>query len=479
MTEPLFEPGRVVATPGALDALEAKGNYLVFSFLHKGRQPPADAASISQSTQEGERAMKKARWFTLALALGLLVPLLAVPEGKLAQPVSAGRNAAVMQAPLLGPFIEIWNDTPDNLNPAVAYNSLHDEYLAVWENDRGATRDIYARRVASDGTVKSWFSVASWPNKWNWLPDVAYSPVQDEYLIVYAYNVSSTDYDLWARRVKWDGSWMSAEFPINRDADKQWYPAVAYNSTNDEYLVVYENYWAGGLRDIAAQRVKASDGSLLSWANIATAPGQVRRLPDVAYNAARNEYLIAYTYQHSPTDGDIYGKVASANLGTLSSEIHLVDNALDQDTVALATGPGEYLAVWEDGPSPTHRTIYGRRVSGAGTLHPFVPIIDLSGEACVEPDLAYGTVYGYLVSWRWAGGDHVNGRFVKPGQDSTWGDWFNIDSYVGSHRSPALACAPSGDCLVVEEDKPGGDYEIRGRFVTPYRVYLPIVLKNH
>jgi hypothetical protein len=427
--------------------------------------------------------MKKTRCFKLALTLVLLMPFVAALAGGLTQSAKAGKEPGVSQAPPLGPFIDIWLDTVDNYNPALAYNSKHDEYLVVWENDRGATRDIYARRVAGDGTPLSQFTVVSNANKWNYLPDVAYSSAQDEYLIVYTYQFSASDYDIWARRVKWDGSWMSAEIAIDTNPDKQWYPAVAYNSQNHEYLVVYENYWAGGLRDIAAQRVRASDGVLLSWRNIATAPGTVRRLPDVAYNAARNEYLIAYTYQYQPTDGDIYGKVASFNLGTLGSEIHIVDNTYDQDGVALAASPNEYLAVWVDGPSSTHRTIYGRRVSGTGTLQPFIPIADHSGQACVEPAVAYGPFYGYLLTWRYIPTTSVwdvYGRYVKPGQNQAGGNEFAIDNGLYSQKSPALACGLSGDCLVAEEDNwPGGDYEVRGRFVTAQRVYLPLMLKSY
>ncbi|MGB5933949.1 MAG: hypothetical protein WBH57_12900 [Anaerolineae bacterium] len=438
--------------------------------------------------------MRKARWLAFFLALGLLLPLFGILGGRLARPASAGTSPAAISSPILGWFIDIWVDTVDNYNPAVAYNGLHDEYLVVWWNDRGATRDIYARRVGSDGTVKSWFSVVSNPNKWNWLPDVAYSPAQDEYLIVYAYNVTSTDYDLWARRIKWDGSWMSAEFPIDNDVDKDWYPALAYNSQNDEFLVVYEKYVSSTRRDIEAQRVRASDGVLLSWRNIAGVANQGRRLPDVAYNVTRNEYLIAYTMDPgiviTPTLGvqDIYGKVASANLGTLSSEIHICDDAYDQDSANVAAGPDEYLVVWEDGALGTSDyDIYGRRVSGAGTPQGAsggFPIAAATANLHVEPDVAYGAGYGYLVTWRYASGtssgNDLYGRHVMPGQDSATGNEFAIDSGADSQRSPALACAPSGDCLVVEEDNwPAGDYEIRGRFVMPHRVYLPMVLRNY
>jgi hypothetical protein len=453
--------------------------------------------------------MKKSRRFALCLALGLGVVTLAIEGGTtyaaptaktpgppdetgLTHPTSATVEGTAMQAPpLAAQFISITDDTIDNYNPAVAYNSRHDEYLVVWENDRGATRDIYAQRVAGDGTLKSWFTIVHNANKWNYLPDVAYNPVQDEYLIVYTYQVNTDDYDIWARRVKWNGADLDQppyqEFAINIDSGKQWYPAVTYNIHNNEYLVVYENYWSSTLRDIAAQRVAGmagggtGGGELLSWRNIATAPNTIRRLPDVAYNEARNEYLIAYTYQHtSATDGDIYGKIASFNLGTLSSEIHIVDNTVGQDGVALAAGPDEYLAVWNDSGG---NTIYGRRVTGTGDTSSYIPLATDSGQTHVEPDVAYGSVYGYLITWRYASsgasGDDVYGRFVRPGQDTAWGERFAIDGGSYSQRSPALACGARGDCLVVEEDNwPGDDYEIRGRFVLAYHVYLPLVLRD-
>ena len=131
---------------------------------------------------------------------------LALPASGLARPASEKASPATLLSPILGSFISIWEDTVNNYEPAVAYNSNHDEYLVVWYNDQGGgTWDIYAQRVAGDGTLLSNFTIATNAGKMNWQPDVAYNPVQDEYLIVYTYEVSSTDYDIWARRVKWDG----------------------------------------------------------------------------------------------------------------------------------------------------------------------------------------------------------------------------------------------------------------------------------
>lgn len=431
--------------------------------------------------------MRKACWFTLVFTLGLLGALVAIPGEGLAGPVSTKGGPADTRSAILDPFINIWEDGVDNLTPAVAYNSRHDEYLVVWYNQQGpATWDIYARRVGGDGTLLSWFAVASDAGYRNWQPDVAYSPEQDEYLVVYTYEPAPDDYDIWARRISWNGDWMGPELPINTDVDKQWNPTVAYSSQNDEYLVVYENWWGGGLRDIAAQRVRASDGQLLSWRNIATGAGEERVFPDVAYNGARNEYLIIYTFDVG-SDGHIYGKVASANMGTLSSEIHICDDAYDQDFPSVAAGPDEYLVAWEDGIWGTDDyDIYGRRVSGDGVPQGPAGGFSVAAETAnlhVDPAVAYGLGYGYLVTWRYfdpgSSGQDVYGRYVMPGRNQAAGAAFEIDSGSDLQAYPALACDFAADCLVVEEDNwPGGDYEIRGRFVRPHHVYLPLTLRK-
>jgi hypothetical protein len=426
----------------------------------------------------------------LILLAGTSAPL-AAPGEVLRQ--SEGANPAA--APVFGPFVTIWEDNLDNLEPAVAYNTVHDEYLVVWYTKQGPnTWDIWARRVASDGSLKSWFNVATGAGK-RWEPAVAYSPVQDEYLVVYTHESGASDYDLFATRVRWDGTWKSAESVVVAPLGIQWTPAVAYNSQNDEYLVVYANVWASGVHDIAAQRV-AGDGTLLSWRNIASSPTDLRSIPDVAYNDARNEYLIAYSYMQGSifTQSDIYGKVASANLGDLSpQEIHICDNNRDQSRLAVAAGPDEYLVTWLDGVFGSGKDdVFARRLSGDGgvPLGPpdGFPIAQFPSDSNFSPDAAYSPLYGYVVAWHsWNATylEDVYANYVQAGQDQVAGLPFGMNGGMGSgQRNAAVACTPGGEFLVATEDNLDWttwtpvDYEIRGSFALPYRMYVPLVVRN-
>jgi hypothetical protein len=392
---------------------------------------------------------------------------------------------------MLGAFINVWLETGvDNLEPVIAHNSRHNEYLVVWTNTRsaGATKDIYARRVRGDGTVLSNFTISHNANFHNYEPDVAYSSTQDEYLVVWTYDSAVTASDIYGRRVNWDGSWMSSEFGLGRPdtSGKQHNPAVTYNPNADEYLVVWQNSWDGS-HDIDARRVRASDGASPSWANIVAGAGY-RSFPDVAHCPASNLYLIAYTYRPSSVSdpGDTYGKVASWNLGELSPEIHVCDDSNNQGRVAVVASANEYLAVWEDAPSVSTTEIYARRLSADGT--PLGPasgfwITGAPSRHDSIPSVAHGGGYGYFIAWqRYMGGLDFNvyGRYAMPGWDYGAGPEFTLDGDTQAQMAPAVACNTVGDCMMAEEDNnsAGGDFEIRGRLVWLYHIHVPLAIRN-
>jgi hypothetical protein len=89
---------------------------------------------------------------------------------------------------LLGPDVQISTpSTPgdaDRYKPAVAYNYIHHEYLVVWHNTwPGGHRDIYAQRVSESGKLLGpWFAISAGSND-RLQPAVAYNATNDEYLI--------------------------------------------------------------------------------------------------------------------------------------------------------------------------------------------------------------------------------------------------------------------------------------------------------
>ena len=102
----------------------------------------------------------------------------------------------------------------DRYKPGVAYNWVHDEYLVVWHNTwPDGHRDIYARRVSESGQLLSWFAVSTGPND-RIQPAVAYNATADEYLVVWMYDVNGDGsvYEIWGRTIAWNGAYQDPEF---------------------------------------------------------------------------------------------------------------------------------------------------------------------------------------------------------------------------------------------------------------------------
>ena len=424
------------------------------------------------------------------ILFGVMILLLLASSSALAQTetqdgLKLADDVTTLAAPPMSPFIYIRIDSLWNRNPSVAYNSKHNEFLVVWEEEiSGAEMAIYGRRISIDGkTIGNAFPIAHNPLKQHTLPDVAYSAKQDKYLVTYIIKQSPTDYDIAAQVVRWNGD-LGLGFFVDYDLDWDWYPAVAYNIQNDEFLVVWEkciSCQGGNRRDIEAQRIKASDWSLLSWRNIDGSANMIRRNPDVTYNAARNEYLIAYTrHSNISMDGDIYATRSDFNMSWLSAEIQITPSGYPpQDGVALAAGPDEYMAVWSENYG-TKSSIWARRVGGDGSLHSFFSLANDSGTYRFEPAVAFGDSGHYLVAWRHVGPTwDIFGRHVGAGKDSPEGPQFPIDDGAFNQKSPALACSPSGPCLEVQEDDfLGGSYDIMGRLVGYRRIHLPLTVRK-
>ena len=149
-------------------------------------------------------------------------------------------------------------------------------------------------------------------------------------------------------------------------------------------------------------------------------------MPDAAYNATRNEYLVAYTHDINAA-GTLYGikgKIVPADLSSIpSNEIR-------------------YVVTW--------------RLAHSGTWDVFARILK-AGE---------NTPSGgeFPISYIDYGGG--GGFFIADGQQ----------------KSPAVACGASGSCLVAYEDNccllnTGNDYEIRGKLLSANFLYLPLINK--
>jgi hypothetical protein len=292
--------------------------------------------------------------------------------------------------------------------PAVAHNYAHNEYMVVWENAwPGGGRDIYARRVSESGQILSWFCVTTGAND-RFRPALAYNATNDEYLVIWQREVSSGVYEVWGRIIAWNGSYLKPEFLIFSWSNRSFVaPRVAWNSCHNEYLVVWSaiNTGTGLNTDVACKRVLA-DGSMPYGHLIISNVGYPQEV-DIVYNVALDRYMVAWArHSGAATSYDIYGAFLNHTGAVITppGEFAIYSGPSDQTTPAVTTnGQNHYMVVWQhfdNSYSPGDWDVYGRLFQANGS--PVTGLFMLSNTTDDEmvPDVAAdGTAQQYLAVW--------------------------------------------------------------------------------
>ncbi len=221
---------------------------------------------------------------------------------------------------------------------------------------RGARAVREYKRAAVFGTGDCQVSVdGSW---WEAAADIAYSTASKEFLVVWQGT------GIRGQRIALNGTLLGTNFGIT-DTSYHRDPAVVYNPTNNEFMVVF-----GGADATSAfagfRRVAAGSGALLGTETLLNRAGAVY-IAEVAYNSATNQYLAAW-YQ-----GGTYGRLIDA-AGNLASNVVLLSTtvtAYDALGIDFNTASGTFMMVSHSTSSFQDGAV---ELSGAGAV-PDVPIV--------------------------------------------------------------------------------------------------------
>ena len=383
---------------------------------------------------------------------------------------------------VLDPQIVIWTDALLNTTGSVTFNPSQGEFMVGWTTDQDAfSRDIWARRVAPNGTVLDWFNVASVPNEIMEGPSIAFSPPHDEYLFAYTnwYQGTGGFADVQSRRVAWDGSMMSGVLTVTPGSAEHIHPSIAYNSRDDEYLVTYSNQWPIGLLDLYAQRVRAADGVLLSWNAVASDAVLSRLYSTVAYHpdayGGNGGYLIAYLTAPLTAGSSVRYKMTRSDLSDLftNPEIEVSNSAGMKFDPGLDAGAGGFLISWWE-VTPAGRQVRARRISVDG--NPLGPpeafaVSGLYDSLPTDPKLsvAYTHRESFLVLWNHENTspllDDIHGVLVSENLYSTIGVEFELSGGVEYISGPKASCSPGSECLIAYTWLTPSTFDVAGRIV--------------
>ncbi len=301
----------------------------------------------------------------------------------------------------------------DAVGPAVAYNVTNDEYLVVWQGDdvTDGEQEIFGQRIDAAtgeemGTNDFRLSDMGPDGDANFdavVPAVSYNTTNNEYLVVWQGDDVNGEQEIYGQRIDAaTGEEIDAnDFRLSDmgpDGDADFdavVPAVSYNVTNNEYLVVWQGDNNTGLlaedeQEIYGQRINAATGDeigvndfrLSAMGDDGDASLDALR-PAVSYNITNNTYFVVWHGDEivpgllGNDDFEIFGQRISAdasNITDILSKLRLSnmgDNAFPQfdatnSAISYNVNNNEYLVSWHgDNGNSTGQEIYVQRINAA------------------------------------------------------------------------------------------------------------------
>lgn len=345
--------------------------------------------------------LKKALIAAAATALALYVSTAARAAHRIsfdpqtAQHLLVHEKAGASDPDIVGQFIDIHgaplrtefaisDSTGTQTSPVVAYDSGNHRFLVVWQDDRTFNTtgfDIYSALVDTNGSVVSSASgsnfVLSDAAGGQTAPAVAYDSVNHQFLVVWQDDRNGPD--IHGRLVS--ASSLSSitagsAIVISNASGSQTLPAVAYDSTSQRFLVVWQDDRNGTGSAIYSQLV-SSNGSLFSGASdtnfiVSNATG-THTAPAVAYDSANQRFLIVWQDDGSSSFSEIHGRLVSPNGDLISNTLDLSpdkDKNRRSPAVEFDTVNNAYFLLWLDDRNiaTTGYDIYSNLVFTSGAL---------------------------------------------------------------------------------------------------------------
>ncbi|MCJ7755439.1 MAG: hypothetical protein MUP13_12815, partial [Thermoanaerobaculales bacterium] len=248
----------------------------------------------------------------------------------------------------VGEAIEIATGDSEQLHPTIAWGDAR--WLVVWREEFAANplnNDLHAILLENDGTPDGLEIVLASEDTDESAPAAAWG--DDRFLVAWQ-DASAGEYDIVARTVTIGGTLSSVATLADWEYD-QIRPAVAYSPENESYLVVWEDHhWGFGEDwDIYGRRVSTTGEALGGLVAVSWDGSAPRTAPAIAYDSGNAEYQVVWSYEPSEGNRDLWRRRLSPGVALIGPEVSLAALS-SHETEPAAAGDGQYgyLFVWED-----------------------------------------------------------------------------------------------------------------------------------
>jgi hypothetical protein len=204
-------------------------------------------------------------------------------------PPSAGFPEDARAAKKVGDTIPIATTVDiDEWWPAVAHGG--DYYMVVYEREG----KIYGKVYSNTGTLKNTITIANFAEEDCGYPSVAYEAKSGLFVVVYEYNTSSADHDVFIQVVSPTTGRVGGTYWVSNDPDHERYPDVACKHTNGTCLVAFQQNQEGRIKGRFVTITSSGLTAISTVRDFSNATGA--SFPHVAWGVGTGLYMVTYDW---------------------------------------------------------------------------------------------------------------------------------------------------------------------------------------
>jgi hypothetical protein len=318
----------------------------------------------------------------------------------------------------IGPAFKISRTSFQTEWPAVAFDTVNQRFLVVWQDSDAGSDDIYGQIVNADGSLNgNRISISNVAGSDQVVPSIAFDNVNQRYLVAWSDGRNAgafSDYGIFGQLIDSTGNKTGNNFSISEAPQfSQRQTAIAFDSVNRRFMIVWSKESTVAFNSGIFAILLDPNGSTfktdfeISSMGIGGPGGPQKLYPSVAFDPDSKRFLVVW-WDIRSTD-DIYGQAVKSNGTLVDHDGDTIPDStndnfnISKDTANTPRNPDivyepvnkRFMVVWRTGnPGGAPDDIYGRGVGADGTLVSARIPIETGNMSSLLPAIAYNSYCG-------------------------------------------------------------------------------------
>ena len=235
-------------------------------------------------------------------------------------------------------------------------------------------------------------------------PDIAYDATNNRFVLVAEFHYAADDHDIYSILLNASGVAIPGTFTYVDLTGVNWRnPKVANNNFAKTFMVVAE-HGLDGERAIWGSTVDPATGAHGAQFEVVGYDGKEKINPDIGGDSLLSPptyFLVVWESVFSEDDHDIFMRLMNAN-GTAAGDATALDFAATNQSnpaVSKSNRGAQWAVVWQSNVSPGNENIWGARMNWNGNIMSPAQVLNGDAESHKRPQVSSPMANQYLIAY--------------------------------------------------------------------------------